>query len=315
MIPKKYLNTITNEDCRNHIKNLGENSVDLFLSDIPYGINLDEWDVLHKNTNSALLGSSPAQQGKSGFKKRGKPLNGWNDADRNIGKEYYNWCLTWTKDLFPVMKPGASVFIFGARRTLHRAILAMEDSGFILRDVLAWKKQNAHHRAQRLSIVLERRKLKKEAEEWEGWRLGNLAPIYEPIAWFFKPYDITITSNILEYGVGAMNTSINGKYKADDTNVLNFWFGKNEKQYHEAQKPLSIMKYLIELTTKENQIVLDPFIGSGTTAVAAKMLKRNYIGFEIIKKYAKISEDRLEAIKTDNSFAATLPSLQYSLLD
>lgn len=297
---KNYTNKIINDDCVKHLKKLDENSVDLVLSDIPYGISLDEWDVLHKNTNSALLGSSPAQAGKSGFKRRGKPLNGWNDADRNRGKEYYEWCLTWTKDLFPAVKPGGSVFIFGARRTLHRAILAMEDSGFILRDVLSWKKQNAHHRAQRLSIVLERRKLDEEAEKWKGWRLGNLAPIYEPIAWFFKPYDITITSNILEFGVGAMNTSINKKYGADDTNLLNFWFDKKEKKYHEAQKPVSVNKYLIELTTRENQTVLDPFIGSGTTAVAAKILNRNYIGFEIDKNYAEISEKRLDELDKVN---------------
>lgn len=310
-----YINKIVNDDCVRHIKKLDKNSIDLVLSDIPYGIDLDEWDVLHRNTNSALLGSSPAQAGKSGFKKRGKPLNGWNDADRNRGKEYYEWCLKWTKDLFPAVKPGGSVFIFGARRTLHRAILALEDSGFILRDILAWKKQNAHHRAQRLSIVLERRKLEKKAKEWSGWRLGNLAPIYEPIAWFFKPYDITITSNILEFGVGAMNTSVNKKYHADDTNLLNFWFEKNEKRYHEAQKPLSINKYLIELTTREGQVVLDPFIGSGTTAVAAKMLGRNYIGFEIDKKYAQIADKRIErANDISVHFSETLYS-QTSLLE
>ena len=297
MSTKDNINTIINADCREHLATLCPNSIDLFLSDIPYGINLDEWDVLHNNTNSALLGSSPAQTGKSGFKRRGKPLNGWNNADRKTGQEYYEWCLTWTKKLFPIMKPGGSLFIFGARRTLHRAILAMEDSGFILRDVLIWKKQNAHHRAQRLGIVLERRGLTEEVEEWEGWRLGNLAPIYEPIAWFFKPYDITITDNILEFAVGAMNTSINEKYNADDTNVLDFWFAKGEKRYHEAQKPLSITKYLIELTTKEGQTVLDAFAGSGTSVIAAKMLHRRYIGFEIDKEYTKIIEERLGCIE------------------
>jgi len=212
------------------------------------------------------------------------------------------------------MKPGSSLFIFGARRTLHRAILAMEDSGFILRDVLSWKKQNAHHRAQRLSIVLEKRELKEEAKKWEGWRLGNLAPIYEPIAWFFKPYDITITDNILDFEVGAMNTSINSKYKADDTNLLNFWFDKNEQRYHEAQKPLSITKYLIELVTKKGQIVLDTFVGSGTTAVAAKTLGRNYIGFEIDKNYAQIAQQRLESINQEKIYIDSHMSFQYSLL-
>jgi site-specific DNA-methyltransferase (adenine-specific) len=72
----QYLNKITNADCLEHLAFLDKESIDLFLSDIPYGINLDEWDVLHNNTNSALLGQSPAQFGKTGFKRRGKPING-----------------------------------------------------------------------------------------------------------------------------------------------------------------------------------------------------------------------------------------------
>jgi len=305
MSSDQYLNKIINADCRDHLDKLAPESIDLLLSDIPYGINLDTWDGLHKNTNSALLGSSPAQNGKSGFKKRGKPINGWNEADKKIGQEYQEWCMTWTKKLFPIMKEGSSVFIFGARRTIHRAILAMEDSGFLLRDTLVWKKQNAHHRAQKISIVLERRGLEEEAKKWEGWRLGNLAPMFEPIAWFFKPYKVTITDNILKNQLGAMNLGGTSHYVVDQNNILDFWFDKNERKYHEAQKPLSITKYLIELTTVKGQTILDPFAGSGTTAVASKILDRNFIGFEIDENYAHIAEERLTDIKRNGTTSST----------
>ena len=290
---EKYLNKIINDDCRTHLSKLDNNSIDLFLSDIPYGINLDEWDVMHKNTNSALLGKSPAQNGKSGFKKRGKPINGWNESDKKITKEYQNWCYSWSYLVFPKIKQGASVFVFGARRTLHRAIIAFEDSGFLLRDVLAWKKPIAHHRAQKIKGILEKRGLYKEAKKWQGWRLGNLAPIYEPIAWFFKPYKHTITDNILENKVGAMNIEeckING---LSPTNLLEFSFEKYEKKIHEAQKPEKLIEYLIKLTTIEKQIIIDPFMGSGTTAVCSKKLNRQFIGFEINKDYYKKSLNRL----------------------
>jgi site-specific DNA-methyltransferase (adenine-specific) len=290
----QYLNQITNADCLEHLANLDDESIDLFLSDIPYGIGLDDWDVLHNNTNSAYLGSSPAQAGKSGFKRRGKPINGWSSADRNIGKEYQEWCAKWTNLLFPKMKEGSSLFVFGARRTLHRVINAFEDSGFLLKDVLAWKKNSAHHRAARVSNVFEKRGLEKEVEEWQGWRLGNLAPIYEPIAWFIKPYKITITDNILKNGVGAINIEdckLNG---TSPTNLLEFGFAPNETRVHEAQKPVELIEFLIKLTTRENQIVLDSFVGSGTTCVAAKNLKRQFIGFEINENYCNIANERLE---------------------
>jgi site-specific DNA-methyltransferase (adenine-specific) len=290
----EFLNKITCGDCRELLPKLDKESIHLFLSDIPYGINLDEWDVLHNNTNSALLGSSPAQEGKNGFKRRGKPINGWSSADKNSGKEYEEWCYSWATQLFPLMKEGASAFVFGARRTLHRAINAFEDSGFLLKDVLAWKKTSAHHRAQRLNIVLKNRGLEEELQEWEGWRLGNLAPIYEPIAWFFKPYKITITDNILINGVGAINTEICKINGASPTNLLEFGFAENEEKYHEAQKPLALIEFLINLTTKETQIVLDSFMGSGTTAIASKNLDRNFIGFEIHEKYCEIGNMRLK---------------------
>ena len=291
-----FLDRIILGDAFELLKEIEDESVDLLLSDIPYGINIDDWDVLHNNTNSALLGQSPAQIGKPAFKKRGKPINGWSQADRNAGLEYQKWCEGWAKIAFSKLKPGASVFLFGARRTIHRAILALENSGFILRDVLAWKKKAAFHRAQRLSVVLERRGMKKEAKEWSGWRLGNLAPIWEPIAWLMKPYKLggTITDNVLSYQVGAIcieGVKTNGKLP---TNFLEFWFEKNEKRYHDAQKPLKLMEFLIRLTTREGQIVLDPFIGSGTTAIAARNLKRHFIGFEINEEYYKIAIKRLQ---------------------
>lgn len=291
----EYINLITLGDCLNLIPKLNNNSIDLFLSDIPYGISLDDWDVLHRNTNSALLGKSPAQKGKSGFKRRGKPINGWAQSDRNIGLEYQEWCKDWATKVYPKMKNGSFLFVFGARRTIHRVINAFEDSGFLLKDTLAWKKSSAHHRAQRVSIVLERRGLVEDAEKWEGWRLGNLAPIWEPVVWFMKPYKIggTITDNILENGVGAMNVDKCRLDGLNPTNLLEFGFRTNETRIHEAQKPLDLIEYLINLTTQENQLVLDPFMGSGTTAVAAKFLKRNFIGFELNSDYYYQSLERI----------------------
>ncbi len=62
---------------------------------------------------------------------------------------------------------------------------------------------------------------------------------------------------------------------------------------HPTQKPVHLMKILIELVTKKSQIVLAPFCGSGTTLVAAKELNRNFIGIEINEKYYNISKKRI----------------------
>lgn len=111
------------DDCLNVLPGLANDSVHLILSDIPYGIGVDEWDVLHANTNSALLGSSPAQQ-KAGavFQKRGKPLNGWSAADREIPLQYYQSCMAWAPHWLRVLKPGGSAIVFAGRRLSHRCL-------------------------------------------------------------------------------------------------------------------------------------------------------------------------------------------------
>jgi len=63
---------------------------------------------------------------------------------------------------------------------------------------------------------------------------------------------------------------------------------------HPTQKPVRLMRYLLEQVTKEGDLVLDPFVGTGTTAVACKQMKRHYIGIEIDTRYAEIAEQRLE---------------------
>ncbi len=290
------LNTVINADSIAGLHSLPAEFAHLILSDIPYGIGVDDWDVLHDNTNSAFLGTSPAQL-KAGaiFKKRGKPINGWSEADREIPAQYYAWCASWASEWLRVVKPGGSAFVFAGRRFSHRCISALEDAGFSFRDMFAWLRERAPHRAQRVSVIYERRGDAMNSERWEGWRVGNLRPTFEPILWFTKPYKIggTIADNVLAHSVGAFNEEAFLKYEKSPDNILHCGFASGEAGLHPTQKPVRLMQALIELTTQEGQVVLDPFCGSGSTLVAAKLLGRKYFGFEISPEYAAIAVGRL----------------------
>ncbi len=76
-----------------------------------------------------------------------------------------------------------------------------------------------------------------------------------------------------------------------DTNVLNF--NRSLNNLHPTQKPVELCEFIIEKSSSENEKVLDPFLGSGTTAIAAKLLKRNFIGIEKEQKYVDIANERL----------------------
>ena len=67
---------------------------------------------------------------------------------------------------------------------------------------------------------------------------------------------------------------------------------------HPTEKPLWLMLKIIEASSSPNDLILDPFCGSGTTCVAAKMLGRRYIGIDISEKYCEIARQRLEAVDT-----------------
>lgn len=271
-------------------------SIHLILSDIPYGIGADHWDVLHANSNSAYLGSSPAQERAGAvFRRRGKPLNGWSEADRRIPQEYQTWCESFASEWLRVLKPGGSAFVFAGRRLSHRCIVAFENAGFTFKDSFAWLREAAAHRAQRISEVFRRRGDEVNERKWDGWRVGNLRPTYEPVHWFVKPYPIgtTIADNVLSHGLGAFNESGFVRYEPSPDNVLRSGFAKNEQRVHLAQKPVRLMQALIELTTTKDQIVLDPFCGSGSTLVGAMTTGRKYIGFEIEEKSHAIAQSRL----------------------
>ena len=283
------------------IKNVETESVHAIISDIPYGIGYDDWDVLHNNSNSALGGSSSAQSKSNLFKRRGKPLNGWSAADKNIAKEYQEWVMKWSAEWYRVLKPGSSVFIFAGRQYAHRVITAFEDTGFTFKDMLSWERDKAPHRAQRVSKVYERRGDKESEQEWEGWRLANLRPLFEPILWFQKPYKLggTLADNLLIHGVGAWNEQALEKYNINtglenQSNMIKVKVKSSDRGMHTTQKPLNLMKLLVELVTKEGQIVLDPFAGSGTTVLAAKETYRKGLGFEVSPEICKIAEKRLE---------------------
>jgi len=276
-------NVIVNGDCRELMRDIPTESIDMILSDIPYGIGTELWDVLHDNTNSALLGSSPAQHRAGAvFKNRGKPINGWSKADRDIPKQYYDWCVSWAPEWYWVLRPGGTAMVFAGRRLAHRCVVALEDAGLSFKDSLAWIRTRAPHRAQRLSTIFRRRGDLSNARQWEGWRVGNLRPSFEPILWFSKPYRIgsTITGNVVEHGLGAYNQDRLLAYTDEPENVLRIGFAPGEAGLHPTQKPVSLMRCLIELVTIPGQQVLDPFAGSGSTLVAAKELGRHYIGFE-----------------------------------
>ena len=109
--------------------------------------------------------------------------------------------------------------------------------------------------------------------------MPSLAKVYgfniEYMLWFTRP-----------------NYIFNKKFSGKNIIISNVLQGR-ERTIHPTQKPLSIIRKLLKVHSNENDLILDPFMGSGTTAVACKQLNRNFIGFELSQKYCDIANERL----------------------
>ena len=87
---------------------------------------------------------------------------------------------------------------------------------------------------------------------------------------------------------------IGGSTERYPTNILDFKCVDNYHRSHPAQKPVQLLEYIITTYTKENEIILDNCMGSGSTAIAALNTNRQYIGFELDETYFNIAEDRIK---------------------
>lgn len=282
-------------DCLERMKEIPDGSVDAIISDIPYGIDFDVWDITHNNSNSALLGQSPKNAESKLFKTRGKPLNGWSDADRERTKQFQEWCYKWLLEAYRVLKPCSPILILCGRQNQHRFTCAAEDVGFVFKDVITWNKGKAPFRAQKISNIYNQRDV--DVDYKGDWRLGNLSPYCEPVVYMFKPYKVgtTVTDQFIENKLGCFNSEILMKNLIEITSL-----SKNEN--HPTEKPVALMETLINLVTVEGSTILDPFSGSGSTGVACVNTNRKGIMIEMDEGYFNIGVNRiLNHKKPDNS--------------
>ncbi len=107
-----------------------------------------------------------------------------------------------------------------------------------------------------------------------------------------KAWILTITKDNLGLALGANHVALE---MLSQISKKENW--KEATNFHSTVKPIALMEYLVKLVSKEGHTVLDPFLGSGTTAIACKNLNRNCIGIERDAEYVKISEARISAVK------------------
>ena len=323
---------LKNIDCLEYIKTMPDNSVDCIITDPPYFEIKGDFDFVFKSFDEYLEWVKLlAVEFQRILKPNGSLL--WFGDDKNIAycqvifDKHFNFLnhLVWDK-INPICKGEANFRKFATRteRILYyantRSKTGLEE---IKEDVNNFKSLRDYFERVQKFIGLNLKKINeklghRKAEHsfyWNStqWELPTPETYKELIDVFgidkmegFREYEASRQEyealrqeyEALRQEYEALRRPFNyqqGIYEIlRQQNHHNKNFFSSGKESHVTVKPLKLMQRLIELTTNENDIVFDPFMGSGTTGIACMNLKRNFIGTELDTEYFEIAKSRVE---------------------
>jgi site-specific DNA-methyltransferase (adenine-specific) len=268
-----FVNRIVHGNCEEVLKQFPDNSIDLIFTSPPY--------------------ADQRQKTYGGVKPN----------------EYVGWFLPKTEQFLRVLKPRGTFVLNVKERVVNgerhiyiiELILKMREQGWLWTEEFIWHKKNCYPGKwpnrfrdswERLLQFNKRRKFNMYQEavmvpvgDWAKDRLANLSET-----------DKIRDESRVESGFGKNVSNWLGRDMVYPTNVIHMATECSNRK-HSAVFPVALPAWFIRLFTKEGDIVLDPFIGSGTTAAAAIQLGRKYVGVDIDERYCKLARNRVSKIQ------------------
>lgn len=204
--------------------------------------------------------------------------------DKQEVEEYLFWCKEWLKEMVRITKPSGSIFVHNIPKWLIYFGSYLNEYA-MFRHWIAWNAMGAP--------------------------LGKtLLPNHYGILYYvkskeYKFYDIKMLHKrcrkchyvLQDYGGKKAQMHPFGPLVSDVWTDIHRIRHKKRRDEHPCQLPVQLLERLILMSTDEGDIVLDPFIGTGTTAIAAKKLGRKFVGIDIDPKYVEIANKKLEQVE------------------
>ena len=276
-------------DCREAMPAMNDNSVSLIVTDPPYFIDGmgDEWDheaLIKRTRNCGVVQSLPV-----GMK-----------FDRNQGPRLRKFLNPIANEWLRIIRPGGFVLCFSQSRLVHHTAIAIEEAGFEIRDVLAWRYEGQakafsqdHFIRKRPIPNTEKQRL---IEKLGGRKTPQLKPQCELIVLAQAPRDGTFVDNWDRWETGLIDPS-SPVIEPDRFPGTVIPAKKPRERFgHMTTKPVDLLQHLIRIFSPIDALVFDPFTGSGSTGVAARIEGRRFVGIEIDDTMAKIAETRISSI-------------------
>ena len=245
-----------------------------FSNKIVQGNSLEVLKKIPDKTFDLVFADPPynMQIGKKLKRPDNSKVNGVNDEWDQFSsfKHYDNFCKAWLKECKRILKDNGPIWVIGAYHNIFRLGYHLQNLNYwILNDVI-WRKNNP-------------------MPNFKGTRFTNA---HETLIWASKNKKSKYTFNYQSL-----------KCLNDDLQMRSDWtlpicngkerLKKNGKKVHSTQKPEALLHRIILATTNKGDVIFDPFLGTGTTAVVAKKLGRQYFGIEKDKQYFESAHQRI----------------------
>ena len=248
------LNKIFHGDTIEVLKTFPDECVDVIFADPPYFMQTDKKTLQRADGTGEFKGCN----------------DDW-DKYKDY-QEYDSFTTEWLKECRRVLKQNGTIWVIGSFQNIFRVGYIMQNMGFWILNDIIWSKNNP-------------------TPNMAGTRFCNA---HETLLWCAKSNKSKFTFNYKTM------KKLNGDKQERSVWQLNICQGserlkdKEGKKLHNTQKPISLLEKIILSSTKPNDIILDPFFGTGTTGVVAKKYNRKFIGIEQEEKYIESAQKRIQ---------------------
>lgn len=244
------------------LKNIPANSIEMIFADPPYFLS---------------NGGITCKSGKMESVNKGE----WDKSNGTV--ENHKFSLAWLEECQRILKKDGTIWVSGTSHIIYSIGYAMQKLGYKILNDIIWYKRNAppnlscRYFTHSTEIILWAAKSKKSKH-------------------YFN-YELMKRMN--------NNKQMRSIWNIDEVDPENVWEIsaplKKEKKFgkHPTQKPIRLLERIILASTKEDNIILDPFNGSGTTGIAALKLGRKYIGIDNNKEYLDLTTQRFNEVRKE----------------
>jgi len=246
------------------LKTLPDHSVSHCITDPPYNISGSDF-----RREIGWYKSNPTWGEQKKFSKIEEQ---WDTFSRS---EYLDFTMAWLAEVARVVKPNGNILVFGTYHNIYKVGFALEELGRKIVNSIIWYKRNAFPNITQRMFC--------ESTEQIVWAVNNSPKLAKN--WVFN-YQVL------------KGMTANGKQMRNMWDIPMTPTAERKEGKHPSQKPLAVMDRLILGCTREDDVILDPFAGSGSTGVSAKRHQRGYLLIEREAEYCDLINRRLQAENT-----------------